>query len=195
MRQELIGDAMATVAYKFTRDKFRKDLMKRKKLYEEQQTARLLAYAQEQVMLMGDEIKQIITSQDGSTGNLLDSICWGVWHNKKSVGKGYYNKEITATEYSYLHEFNPSIRESVSGRYLAQQFLEQYQANIVTDKGWQMVWGVLAPYYAYWEAGHTNILRGGQFVQFTAMSQRYDHIRQALEPKCRVHFEVTVPTY
>lgn len=180
---------------RFQKGQFRKELMQRKKEYERLQTERLIAYAKEQIVLMGDEIQQIITSPEGSTGNLLDSLCWGVWHNKKREGYGYYRQEINAVEYSYLHEFSPSIRESVSGRYLAQQFLEQYQANLTITDGWQIAWGVLAPYYAYWEAGHVNILRGGEFVQFTAMSQRYDHIKAALEPKCRTNFNVEVPTY
>ena len=168
--------------------------MRRKKLYEEEQTSRLVSYAKSQVELMGAEIQQIISSQDGNTGNLLDSLCWGVWHNKRQVGSGYY-QDVQAIEDSYLHEFSPSIRESVNGRFLAQQFLAQYGANIHVNKGWQVVWGVLAPYYAYWETGHTNRLFGGQFIKFTAMSQRYDHIKNELGPRCRVDFNVTVPTY
>ncbi len=182
------------VTMRFSKDKFRKELLKRKEAYEVEQTARLVSYAQEQVALMGAEIEQIITSQDGNTGNLLDSLCWGVWHNKKRKGIGYY-REMSAIEDSYLHEFSPAIRETVNGHFLAQQFLAQYQDQIVITNGWQVVWGVLAPYYAYWEAGHINRLFGGQFVQFTAMSQRYDHIKNELGAKCRVNFNVTVPTY
>lgn len=179
---------------RFNKNEFRKELMKRKREYEVEQTARLIAYAQSQIVLMAAEIEQIITSQDGSTGNLLDSLCWGVWHNKKRKGLGYY-RDVSAIEDSYLHEFSPMIRESVNGHFLAQQFLAQYQDNLTITDGWQVVWGVLAPYYAYWEAGHINKLLGGQFIQFTAMSQRYDHIKNELGPRCRVDFNVNVATY
>lgn len=179
---------------RFSKSEFRKELMKRKREYEVEQTARLVAYAQQQIVFMAAEIEQIITSQEGSTGNLLDSLCWGVWHNKKRKGMGYYRNE-SAIEDSYLHEFSPMIRESVNGHFLAQQFLAQYQDNLTIADGWQVVWGVLAPYYAYWEQGHINKLLGGQFVQFTAMSQRYDHIKDELGNLCRVDFNVTVPTY
>jgi hypothetical protein len=179
---------------RFSKSEFRKELMKRKREYEVEQTARLIAYAKEQIVLMAKEIEQIITSQEGSTGNLLDSLCWGVWHNKKRQGLGYYRNE-SAIEDSYLHELSPMIRESVNGHFLAQQFLAQYQDNLTITDGWQVVWGVLAPYYAYWEQGHINKLLGGQFVQFTAMSQRYDHIKNELGPRCRADFNVTVPTY
>jgi len=179
---------------RFSKSEFRKELMKRKREYEVEQTARLVAYAQSQIVLMAAEIEQIITSQDGSTGNLLDSLCWGVWHNKKRKGMGFYRSE-SAIEDSYLHELSPMIRESVNGHFLAQQFLAQYQDNLTITDGWQVVWGVLAPYYAYWEQGHINKLLGGQFIQFTAMSQRYDHIKNELSPRCRVDFNVNVPTY
>ena len=182
-----------SVRLRFNKNEFRKELMQRKKVYEEEQTLRLISYAKEQIILMGSEIQQIISSQDGSTGNLLDSLCWGVWHNKKNRGMGYY-REPQAMEDSYLHEFSQN-RESVNGRFLAQQFLAQYQSNLTLTSGWQVVWGVLAPYYAYWEAGHINKLYGGQFVQFTAMSQRYDHIKAQLGARCKVDFKVEVPTY
>ena len=181
------------VRVRFNKNEFRKELMEQKKAYEVEQTERFVAYAKEQVQLMGIEIEQLITSQDGSTGNLLDSLCWAVWHNKHRKGMGYY-RDPMAMEDSYLHEFSQN-RESVNGRFLAQQFLMQYQSNLTINSGWQIVWGVLAPYYAYWEAGHINKLYGGQFVKFEAMSQRYDHIKAELEPKCRTHFEVQVPTY
>lgn len=178
---------------RFNKNEFRKELLKQKKAYEVEQTARLIAYAKEEIIQMGATIQQIISSQDGSTGNLLDSLCWGVWHNKHLKGMGFYREE-QAIEDAYLHEFGQN-RESVNGHFLAQQFLAQYQSKMTVTNGWQVVWGVLAPYYAYWEAGHINKLFGGEFIQFTGMSQRYDHIKQTLEPKCRVHFDVVVPTY
>ena len=109
--------------------------MKHKKDYEIEQTARLIAYAQQQIVLMAAEIEQIISSQDGSTGNLLDSLCWGVWHNKKKKGMGFY-RDTQAIEDSYLHELSPAIRESVNGHFLAQQFLAQYQDNLTITDGW-----------------------------------------------------------
>lgn len=171
---------------RFSKSEFRKDLMKRKRLVEKEQTARLIAYAKEEIVRMGELIQQIVTSEDESTGNLLDSLCWGVWHNKKLQGFGYYRGE-SAIEDSYLHELSQN-RTSVNGHFLAQQFIAEYQDSLTVNDGWQIVWGVLAPYYVYWEQGHINVLMGGEFVKFDAMSQRYDHIENVLKPQCKTGF-------
>lgn len=171
---------------KFDKKWFRKELMERKKLIEAEQTARLIAYAKEEIVKMGNLIQQIIIGQDESTGNLLDSLCWGVWHNQKLCGSGYY-REQQAEYDSYLHELSLN-KVSVNGRFLAQQFLSEYGSSITVSDGWQIVWGVLAPYYVYWEKGHINVLFGGQFVKFDAMSQRYDHIENVLKPRCTTGF-------
>ena len=174
------------VTMRFSKDKFRKELLKRKEAYEVEQTARLIAYAQEEMQKMGNLIDQIITNVDFNTGNLLDSLCWGVWHNKRKCATGFY-REMQATYDSYLHELSKD-KIPVNGRLLAEQFLQEYQDHLTVDDGWQIVWGVLAPYYVYWEEGHINVLFGGEFAKFDAMSQRYDHIENVLKPRCKTGF-------
>lgn len=171
---------------RFSKSEFRKELMKRKRLVEKEQTARLIAYAQEEMQRMGNLISQIITNVDWNTGNLLDSLCWGVWHNKKKCATGFY-REMQAEYDSYLHELSQN-KQPVNGRLLAEQFLQEYQDNLTVTDGWQIVWGVLAPYYVYWEEGHINVLFGGEFAKFDAMSQRYDHIENVLKPRCKTGF-------
>lgn len=164
--------------------------MKRKKLYEDEQTARLIAYAKEEIVLMANLIDQIITNVDWNTGNLLDSLCWGVFHNNKKCATGFYREEQAEYD-SYLHALSKN-RTPVNGRLLAEQFLKEYQDTLNIKDGWKIIWGVLAPYYVYWEEGHDNILMG-DYVQFDAMSQRFDHIQSKLEPKCRTRFLVVYP--
>lgn len=177
---------------RFSKIEFRKELMKHKKLIEAEQTARLIAYAKEEIVKMGELIAQnVISGQDETTGNLLDSLCWGVWFKRKRMGSGYF-REPQASEESYLHELSPQNRQSVNGHALAQQFLREYGDGITQNDGWHIVWGVLAPYYVYWEQGHINVLRGGEFVKFDAMSQRYDHIENVLKPQCKVGFWVAL---
>lgn len=171
---------------RFNKKEFRNELLAHKKEYEIKQTALLIAYAKEEIVKMGNLIQQIIVGQDESTGNLLDSLCWGVWHNKKLCGLGYY-REQQAEYDSYLHELSQN-RTSVNGRFLAQQFLDEYGSSLTVTDGWQIVWGVLAPYYVYWEEGHINVLFGGEFAKFDAMSQRYDHIENVLKPRCKTGF-------
>lgn len=176
---------------KFDKKEFRKQLMQRKKYVDDEQTARLIAYAKEEVLKMGELIKQgVINNEDLSTGNLLDSLCWCVWRKRKRMASGYYRDQQATTE-SYLHELSAN-KVSVNGHQLAQQFLQEYGETIPENNGWHIVWGVLAPYYVYWEEGHINKLLGGEFMKFNAMSQRYDHIKDVLEPKCRTSFWVVM---
>lgn len=168
---------------RFSKSEFRKELMARKSEIDKLQTAKLIAYAESEMPQMA---ALMLTD---TTGNLLDSLCWGVWYNGKLAKLGYYREQQEAELDSYLHELSAN-RVPINGRFLAQQFLAQYKPTI--KQGWEVVWGVLAPYWAYWEQGHYNRLLG-DVVQFKAMSQRYDHIKQELEPMCKVTFEVNVP--
>lgn len=177
---------------RFSKSEFRKELMKRKKLYEDEQTARLIAYAQEQIQLIGSEIAPYFGMSERNTGNLLDSLCWGVWFNGNNRPKAFgYYREPQAEFESYLHELSPLNRVPVNGRLLAQQFLADFQPKI--KDGWEVAWGVLAPYYAYWETGHENILLGGYVAPFYVMTQRYDHIQNQLGTRCVTRIEINRP--
>lgn len=189
MHQELIGN-MAT-RLRFQKAKFHKELMKQKHEIDKLQTSKFVDFAEEETT----KIAQLLVDWE-DTGNLLDSLCWGVWHNKKLVRRGYYRKQPMAQLDSYLHELSPDRTISINGRFLADQFLAQYNPTI--ESGWEVVWGILAPYWAYWEGGHFNVLIGDS-VQFFAMSQRYDHIKDVFEPtsngyiKCTVDFAINKP--
>ncbi len=172
---------------KFNANEFRKELMAGKREWEKEQTRRLAVYAAEEITKIGDKIGM------KDTGNLLDSLCWGLWFNGNLVKNGYYRSTPEATYDSYLHALSPMPpKESVNGRYLAQTFLAQYQP--IEEHGWELVWGALAPYYAYWESGHNNKLLK-QYVRFTAMAERYDHIEAKMLPQARVRFICTVTGY
>lgn len=152
-----------------------------------EQTNRLVEYAKEKIKTFG-ATKKFEGWED--SGNLLDSLCWGVWYKNHRVQSGYY-RNAQATEDSYLHEFSKSMRTKVNGRALAQTFLNTYKPE--TD-GWVVVFGALAPYWGYWELGHHNIIFGER-VKFEAMARIYDEVRSELLPPCKVTLEVTVPKY
>lgn len=182
---------------KFNANEFRKELMAKKLELDKEQTRRLIAYAREEIIKIGDKMMM------EDTGNLLDSLCWGVWQKGRLIRSGYYRQMPEATNDSYLHAISPMPpKEAVNGRYLAQLFLSQYKPKQM--RGWEVVWAATTPYYAYWEYGHYNVFLK-QRVQFTAMAERYDHIKQEFKPQenkdiafvppHRVQFLIEVPTY
>ena len=168
---------------------FNKHLYKQRvmKYAVEIQTARLIAYAKEELE------KMVATKELGDdTKNLKDSIVWAVYYDGKRVphGFGFYgNKE--ATENSFLHEYSKHP-QPVNGRALARQFVQEYTST--TSKGWEIVWAVCAPYAAYWEGGHVNPPKSGRVRYAKVILQRYDHIRHALTPKTRTTFAIHRPT-
>lgn len=153
----------------------------------EEQTARLIAYAKEELEKMvatkelGDDMK-----------NLKDSIVWGVYYNGKRVphGFGFFGTK-EATEESYLHAYSNNP-QPVNGRALARQFIQEYTPS--THKGWEILWAVCAPYAAYWEGGHVNPPKSGRIRYAKVILQRYDHIRHALTAKTHTTFEIHRPT-
>lgn len=178
---------MAGTRVKFDAEKFEKELLAKKREWDREQTRRLVNYAAQEIIKIGNNMRM------EDTGNLLDSLCWGVWFNGSLAKYGFYRQQEAEYD-SYLHEISPEPpRQSVNGRNLAQIFLSEYQP--VQRKGWEVVWAATAPYYAYWEQGHENVFLGGQFVQFSTMAERYDKIKGKLEPKARVQFLIEVPVY
>lgn len=153
---------------------------------EKEQTNRLLKYAEKEMRAIGNSF---IAWEE--TGNLADSLCYAVYHNGKLAGSGYYRPEM-ATLPSKLHELSPAITKEVYGHALAQEFIATYQPT--QKKGWQVVWGALAPYWAYWEAGHYNVLLK-QGARFEVMTQHKDKIDGELSPKCKTTIQINVPTY
>lgn len=170
-----------------------------KKLYQDmmkhaanQQTERFAVYAAEQAAIMGDMLKiKMHGKPSDRTHNMLNSLVWAVYYDGKLDKHGFYRKSASTRGDAFLHELSDEPIP-VNGRELANQFLVAYQPR--EKRGWEIVWGVLAPYYAYWEHGHKNLFYG-RFVKFNMMSQRYDEIRNTLGAKARVTIDVHVPKY
>lgn len=173
-----------TARFKFNSERWREKMLK---ALTENVIEKLKAYAKEEINNIGASL----LAWD-RTGNLLDSICWGLYKDGKEIASGFY-RAASATETSYLHELSkPPKKRAVNGRECAVMFLNNYTPTI--SKGIELVFGVLIPYWAYWEreGGHYNVLKK-QVIQFRALFQRYDEIKKALSPPMRVTYQVKSP--
>lgn len=188
-----------------------------------EQNRRLVEYAKEKILAIGNQIQTYHSRNHmDRTGNLLNSLCWGVSYNGKLVEGGFFrdavlnNKGIAKTSESFLHEwFSGDVKYliPVNGRQLAQTYMQKYGNN--GAKGWRVFFAILAPYWGYWEKGFTLIhgasvnpnakkngrlqqgytgIRGATFKQFAVMTQFYDEIKKDLKP-ARVRFRVSVAKY
>jgi hypothetical protein len=64
---------------------------------------RLVKYAETRIMLLGETISSYNSRHHmDDTGNLLDSLCWGVCYDGKMVQSGFY-RSPKASMPSYLH--------------------------------------------------------------------------------------------
>lgn len=168
------------------------------KLIADEQCVRLAEYAKEKIQEIGAEIQTYnsINHMD-RTGNLLDSLCWGVSYDGKLMDSGFYRGQ-SATRDSYLHEWmrgDVKYLTPVNGHQLAQDYVSKYGNN--GTKGFRVFFAVLAPYWGYWEKGFTLKSYFGntsQFRQFSVMTQFYDVVKADLKPM-RVRFRVSVPKY
>lgn len=168
-----------------------------------EQNRRLVEYAKEKILAIGNQIKTYHSRNHmDRTGNLLDSLLWGVSYEGKLVEGGFY-RDAQARGESYLHEwFSGDVKYliPVNGRQLAQTYMQKYGNN--GAKGWRVFFAILAPYWGYWEKGFTmksgggdsGIPRSTRFMQFAVMTQFYDEVKQDLKP-ARVRFRVSVAKY
>ena len=174
------------------------------------QTEMLIEYAKEEIIKLGDKI-QTYNSRNhmDRTGNLLNSLCWGVAYRGELKGSGFYRDETThskglnGSHISFLHEFFRNDQEEVNGRKMAEDFIKSFKG---TSKGWSLFIAVLAPYWGYWESGFTmkfgykedknGNMRATQkrFMQFQVMTHIYDDVRMAMKP-AKTDFTVYVPKY
>ena len=173
--------------------KYGKDL---KKDISDKQTLNLVEYAKATIQRIGDKITSY-TSQNNMdrTGNLLDSLCWGLVYNGKLVGKGFYRQQ-KASEESYLHEWLSGDISSlfpVYGHGLAEQFIQRFAKRNSSGQGWRVFFAVLAPYWGYWEEGFRNV-RTNETLKFHVMTEVYDVIKADLKP-AKVTFHNYVPKY
>lgn len=173
-------------------DKFLKDIKSEVSEYwVKEQNARLVEYAKEKIAGIAMSIQSHGYMMD-RTGNLLDSLCWVVSYNGKLVEGGFY-REQQATDDSYLHELLPNdYKETfpVYGHGLARQFINDY-GNKSENGQWVVYFAVLAPYWAYWEKGHENVMTQ-KFEHFAVMAEVHDMCAQDLKP-AKVELKVKKP--
>lgn len=177
------------------------------------QSERFAEYAKEKIIEIGNAIQQFHSKNHmDRTGNLLDSLCWGVSFNGQLQYSGFYREQKASTN-SFLHEWLPGDVKyliPVEGHQLASEYIQRY-GNNGSSNGWKVFFAILAPYWGYWEKGF-NMTHGiiphdrkGQesaaykqgirsFYQFAVMTQFYDEIRQDLKP-ARTRFRVSVAKY
>lgn len=160
----------------------------------DEQTNRLIAYAKRTIIDIADAIQFYGGKHHmDDTGNLLDSLCWGLAYKGKVVATGFY-REQRATKLSYLHAWSDySEAYPVGGHTLAEKYLQQYTA--VTTDGWRLFFAVLAPYWGYWEEGFMFKGKNGhKFLKFSVMTQYYDRAGRDLKP-AKVTFKTEAPPY
>ena len=167
----------------------------------EEQTRRLVAYAENRIGLIAAQIKSYSGGHNMQrTMNLLDSLCWGVQYNGHLEACGFYGEQ-QANKLSYLHEFSDKDHWfPVGGRSLAETFVKQ-MGNL-KSKGWRIFFAVLAPYWGYWEKGFKIKIKtpsyqeddavNYRFMKFAVMTEQYDTISNDLKPS-KMKFSVNAP--
>ena len=100
----------------------------------------------------------------------------------------------------------------VNGRKFAEEYIQK--AASTGTRGWKIVFGILAPYWGYWEKGFTLIhggsvsssgrkngkltkgykgARGATFMRFAVMAEVYDQVRKELKPARKYYYNVSLP--
>ena len=171
-----------------------------------EQTNRLIEYAKQTILEIGDKI-QTYHSRNHMyrSGHLLRSLCCGVSYDGKLVYSGFYGdialKSHTTwneanTTNSYLHEWIPEYEAfQIDGRQMAQNYIQRYGSAGSGNKTWRVFFAILAPYWGYWETGF-NMVHGlgknrkSSFHQFAVMTEFYDKVGKDLKP-AKVKFQIT----
>jgi hypothetical protein len=152
------------------------------------QTRLLIDYAKREIQKIGDDISVAPYYNNlDRTGNLLDSLCWGVYLDGKVKSFGFYRPE-TAGESSALHEWSKPTGREVNGHVEAETFIATYNA---AEKGWEVVFAVVAPYWGYWEKGFV-IPSSGISFQWSVMTEHFDQVTDDLSP-ADIKFSVYIP--
>jgi hypothetical protein len=173
----------------------------------EEQTRRLVAYAENKIKEIGDKIQTYnsVNHMD-RTGNLLNSLCWGVAYDGELKASGFY-REASSIKESYLHEWGEYSKTFVvDGHAEAENYIQKY-GKVGSGNGcWRVFFAILAPYWGYWEKGFTLIhgasynrekypegkpkFRGATFKKFAVMTEFYDTISKELKP-AKVNFHIS----
>ena len=159
------------------------------------QTNLLIEYAKVEIKKLGDRI----ASYNGAngldrTGNLLNSLCWGVTYDGVLKASGFYREEthkkrtnrkgderglgVNGGNDSFLHEFFGNDAELVEGRKLAKEYLQNVKGK---SNKWTMFFAILAPYWGYWECGF-RMVKNNKRMQFQALIYTFDDVRKDLKP-------------
>lgn len=92
-----------------------------------EQNRRLVEYAQRGIIELGNAIASIPTKNNmDDTGNLLDSLCWGVCYNGELIDSGFYRGQ-TASRPSHLHAYSKA--EVLEGN-TRRKWKELYNADV-----------------------------------------------------------------
>ena len=167
------------------------------------QTELLIDYAEKTIMKIGNKINSYTSRNHmDRTGNLLNSLCWGVYYRGELKASGFY-RNAESLEDSYLHEWlTDDLRDlnPVNGHALAEAFIKSYKGG--NTDGWKVFFAVLAPYWGYWEEGFTmkhgfstnGTFTGASFKKFAVMTEFYDVVKEDLKP-AKVTFKTKAPEY
>ena len=164
----------------------------------ELKTQLLIDYAKRTIQAIGWAIQ----SRGGAhgmdrTGNLLNSLCWGVSYRGELRGSGFY-REANSTRVSQLHEWSKyADAYPVYGHMFAQEYIEKYGGGGGSfTEGWRVFFAILAPYWGYWEEGFTLKPRKGRArrMRFMVMTKFYDRVAKDLKPT-NIRFKVHVAEY
>ena len=159
-------------------------------------TDRLIKYAIDTTRKIGKAIQLRGGANNmDRTGNLLNSLCWGVSYRGTLKGSGFY-REANSLQDSYIHEWGKyKDMYPVYGHMYAEEYISEWGAGFETDQGWRVFFAILAPYWGYWEEGFKmRGRRGTKFMRFWVMTRFYDTVVRDLKPT-KHHLKVYVPTY
>ena len=190
-----------------------------------EQNRRLVEYAREEIILLGNDIAAIGGRNNmDNTGNLLDSLCWGVCYNKELIDSGFY-REQRASRPSLLHEYSSGAiieggrkkwkelyNEDVSKARMLQTANWSYESASEPVNGHALAqeyidkaaksckdghWYVFfAILSPYWGYWEEghNNIFMKRFVKFNIMTWHYDKIKSDLKP-AKMRFNVHVEKY
>ena len=113
------------------------------------------------------------------TGNLLNSLCWGVAYDNELKANGFY-RNANSLELSYLHErYEEHVAYPVDGHALAEQYTRMYGRLGSGGGTWRVWFAVLAPYWGYWETGFESF---GKELRWQVMTRHFDIVKNDLKP-------------
>lgn len=174
--------------------------------------SRLVTYAKMTILEIGYKIMSYHSKHNmDRTGNLLNSLCWGVSYKGQLIESGFFRDAVhntvrigdDITSESFLHEWFRAEKYAfpVDGRQLAEEYIRKVGGTGST--GWKVFFAILAPYWGYWEKGFTmkhgfstnGNFMGASFMKFSVMAEVYDKVKKDLKPARKYYFNVSVPTY